>query len=93
MYDGVPNWPGYVPRQELAEFCRAHANELNKQCNEIWELMQAKGLSDEDYETLFSQHYSLIGQVISLRTVMEWCARHRKSEEELKEMESQNAAN
>lgn len=88
MFNGAPNWPGYVNRNDLAHFCQARAIELGAEAEKLSEAMLNPKLNDTEFEALFSKHYMVLGEIIGLKKATDYCAEHKKSEEE---MESQNA--
>lgn len=76
-------WPGFVNRNELASFCQDEAIRLNAEISDLWDAMQSKKIDDDTYESLFAKHYMSLGKVLGLRQIMEFCATHKKTEEEM----------
>jgi hypothetical protein len=85
---GENRWPGFIDRNELTSFCQNEAVRLNAEISDLWDAMQNKKIDDDAYESLFAKHYMSLGKVLGLRQIMEFCAQHKKTEEE---MESENA--
>jgi len=66
------HWPGHVSRQQLAEYAQARTRELAPEADQLLKAMEVKGISDEQYETLFSRYYMNLGEQHALRAVTEW---------------------
>lgn len=82
-------WPGWVKRDDLIKFLQDRTPAIQTEANKIFDAMQDKRLSDEDYETLNDKYYMNLGRLQEMRTVVDWCFEHKKDEQE---MESQHVS-
>lgn len=91
--DVQPQWPGYVSREHLANWCREYVLKIGPENDNLIKAMEnSKGLSDEEYESLHIKYSSNLGRQLALFDLMKWAAKNNKSQEEMQseEMDRRN---
>jgi hypothetical protein len=69
-------YPGYVLRQSLIEFCQAEVVTIGESQKALENALETKGLSDSDRAVLNESYSSNIGAQSMLRKITEWAAAH-----------------
>lgn len=74
----MSEWSGYVPRNDLVAWCRNESVQVTQERNKIWDAMQNKNLTDQQYDELCCSYYSKLGVTIALRKVIDWAQENKK---------------
>lgn len=78
-----PYYDGYISRQELIDHCRAQLPEISNEMDSWFKVMEDSKTNQTDYETAFAKHYVCLGKILQLRTICDWFATNKKSEEDV----------
>lgn len=69
-------YPGYIMRQSLVDESQKRVEELKKESNKVFDLLETKGLDDVSKQALSDQYSMLLGQIKAMRDINEWAKEH-----------------
>ena len=72
----MTEYPGFLSRQSLVDFCRERVSELESESDNLYKALEVRGVSDEDWSVMHDKLTMNIGNQIGYRRVCEWAATH-----------------
>lgn len=72
----MPEFPGYVSRQLLVEFCDKELGEITKSLNEIEGIFRTGGLNYRSAVSLGETYSINVGRQLAIKCVREWAEKH-----------------
>lgn len=73
----MPNWTGYVSRQELYDYCRSKVDELNAENRRLEAAQTVPGMEPEDLEAVDNRLALNYTKQLAYRDICEWATAHQ----------------